>query len=221
MEAANAVHQARSVLRMILSHLTSIQLTWVDLELELPLSLTSYVLQAYDIFPLSDILPKQSSLLLTDTSHNPPLPLALRIGDANLDGFPDILAVVVGNPSTNRMPVLLFNVHKSLRASSSSSMNANTHRSFEQNSYLQRSLGLDTRISMNTTGDVLVEHSVPDKSPRRAFRAVKDGAGPLHDITDARGVAFLDLDEDVSFHDSSKSAVDQRLVDTPTIRRAR
>ncbi|KAF8602747.1 hypothetical protein BDV93DRAFT_494396 [Ceratobasidium sp. AG-I] len=151
---------------------------------------------AYDIFPLSDILPKQSSLLLTDTSHNPPLPLPLHIGDANLDGFPDILAVAVGNPSTNRVPVLLFNVHKSLGASSSSSTKLNLQRSLEQNTNLQRSLGLDTRIPRNTTGEALTVSSTAAKSPRRTFRAVKDGAGPLHDITDARGVAFLDLDED-------------------------
>lgn len=108
--------------------------------------------------------------------------------------------MAVGNPSTNRVPVLLFNVHKSLGASSS---NANVQRSFEQHENSQRSLGLETRIPRNATGDILAEASTAAKSPRRTFKAVKDGAEPLHEITDARGVTFLDLDEDVSCHDSA------------------
>lgn len=106
--------------------------------------------------------------------------------------------MAVGNPSTNRVPVLLFNVDKSLGAGASSSMKANAGRSLEQNANLQRSLELDTRIPKNVTGNVLTGSTVAAGGPRRTFRAVKDGAGPLHEITDARGVAFLDLDEDVS-----------------------
>lgn len=56
--------------------------------------------QSFSSIPLSSIIPQVSSLLLFDTSHNPHLPLPLRIGDYNLDGFPDILAVVATSSST-------------------------------------------------------------------------------------------------------------------------
>ncbi|KAG8727135.1 hypothetical protein FRC11_013845, partial [Ceratobasidium sp. 423] len=65
---------------------------------------------AYSIIPLSSVVPNHDSLLLTDTSHNPPLPISLHIGDANLDGFPDILAVTVGEAGVERVPVLLLSV---------------------------------------------------------------------------------------------------------------
>jgi integrin alpha FG-GAP repeat containing protein 1 len=62
---------------------------------------------AYVRFPVSSILPS-SSLLVYDTSSVPPLPIPLKLGDADLDGFPDMLAISVqGHDYT---PRLLYSV---------------------------------------------------------------------------------------------------------------
>ncbi|TFY59525.1 hypothetical protein EVJ58_g5711 [Rhodofomes roseus] len=45
--------------------------------------------------PLEDIFPSKPSLLVMDTTQSPALPVSLKLGDANQDGFPDILAIVV------------------------------------------------------------------------------------------------------------------------------
>ncbi|KAH9934948.1 uncharacterized protein B0H18DRAFT_1182116 [Fomitopsis serialis] len=45
--------------------------------------------------PLSDIFPSNPSLLVMDVTQSPPLPVPLKLGDANQDGFPDILAIIV------------------------------------------------------------------------------------------------------------------------------
>ncbi|KAG6899532.1 hypothetical protein C0993_009348 [Termitomyces sp. T159_Od127] len=44
-------------------------------------------------FPLSALFPDSPSLLALDTTYTPPIPLSLKLGDANLDGFPDILLI--------------------------------------------------------------------------------------------------------------------------------
>ncbi|THH31537.1 hypothetical protein EUX98_g2653 [Antrodiella citrinella] len=64
--------------------------------------------------PISDIFPFRQGaptphLLVTDTSHNPPLPLPIRIGDANQDGFPDILAILASG--NDRTPQMAYSVH--------------------------------------------------------------------------------------------------------------
>ncbi|KAG6917026.1 hypothetical protein DXG01_004152 [Tephrocybe rancida] len=48
------------------------------------------------------------SLLATDTSHTPPLPLPFNLGDANLDGFPDLLLII--GSGKDRIPSLIFSV---------------------------------------------------------------------------------------------------------------
>ena len=59
-------------------------------------------------FPVSKILPADSSLLVLDTTYNPPLPIPLKLGDANLDGFPDLLLIAASGKS--RTPKLLWSV---------------------------------------------------------------------------------------------------------------
>ncbi|KAF5324887.1 hypothetical protein D9611_004159 [Ephemerocybe angulata] len=59
-------------------------------------------------FPVSSFLPKDASLLVLDTSHSPPLPIPLKLGDANLDGFPDIL--LISATGKVRTPKLLWSV---------------------------------------------------------------------------------------------------------------
>ncbi|KAG8716700.1 hypothetical protein FRC09_015339, partial [Ceratobasidium sp. 395] len=141
---------------------------------------------AYSVLRLADILPQQTSLLLADTSHTPPLPLPLRLGDANSDGFPDILAVVVERAGVDRVPVLLYNL-PGKHGTSSSLMSA-----------VRRSLGEDVQgllVVRNVTSGIETRAAVKGVG-RRTFKPVKSGAEVLSEITDARGVAFLDLDED-------------------------
>lgn len=59
-------------------------------------------------FPVSSFLPKDWSLLVLDTTHNPPLPVPLKLGDANLDGFPDILLIAAHGKT--HTPKLLWSV---------------------------------------------------------------------------------------------------------------
>ncbi|KAG8790454.1 hypothetical protein FRC12_011834 [Ceratobasidium sp. 428] len=136
---------------------------------------------AYSVLRLADILPQQTSLLLADTSHTPPLPLPLRLGDANSDGFPDILAVVVERAGVDRVPVLLYNL-PGKHGTSSSSLGKDVQRLFMARNVTSES-EVGTRAAAKGVG-------------RRTFKPVKSGAEVLGEITDARGVAFLDLDED-------------------------
>jgi len=92
-----------------------------------------------------------------DTSYTPPIPLPLKLGDANLDGFPDFLAII-GSPSKHdRTPKLFLSVE------------------------------------CGTAGAV----GCSGGKGRRGWTQVKKGVESLDAIKDARGVAFLDLDEDV------------------------
>jgi integrin alpha FG-GAP repeat containing protein 1 len=45
--------------------------------------------EAFVRFPVSSIFPS-TSLLVYDASFTPPLPIPLKLGDADLDGFPDM-----------------------------------------------------------------------------------------------------------------------------------
>lgn len=51
-----------------------------------------------------------SSLLLFDVTFTPPIMLGLKPGDADLDGFPDLLVVVVDGHGDVYTPRLLWNV---------------------------------------------------------------------------------------------------------------
>ncbi|KAG8784926.1 hypothetical protein FRC12_018139 [Ceratobasidium sp. 428] len=139
---------------------------------------------AYSVLRLADILPQQTSLLLADISHTPPLPLPLRLGDANSDGYPDILAVVVERAGVDRIPVLLYNLPGKHGPGASSSLTS--------------SLGEDMQgllMARNVTSEIGTRAAAKGVG-RRTFKPVKSGAEVLSEITDARGVAFLDLDED-------------------------
>lgn len=59
--------------------------------------------------PVADIFPGNSpSLLVLDTSQSPAVPVPLKLGDANQDGFPDILAIVTTGTGSSaaRIPQL-------------------------------------------------------------------------------------------------------------------
>ncbi|KAG5717871.1 T-cell immunomodulatory protein [Termitomyces sp. T112] len=57
-------------------------------------------------FPLSALFSDSPSLLALDTTQTPPIPLSLKLGDANLDGFPDILLIT--GSGKDRIPRLIF-----------------------------------------------------------------------------------------------------------------
>ncbi|KAI0373228.1 hypothetical protein BV20DRAFT_938200 [Pilatotrama ljubarskyi] len=73
---------------------------------------------AFVRIPLSDVFPPPSgsstspSLLVMDTSQSPPVPIPIRLGDVNQDGFPDLLAIVVtgSGPHRTRTPNLVLSV---------------------------------------------------------------------------------------------------------------
>lgn len=96
---------------------------------------------------------------MSDITHNPPLPVAFRVGDLNLDGYPDIIAIGVSE-SGNRTPYILNSV----------------------------------QCSHNIAG------CGPGTKGRRGFQIATKGTEIMKHVIDARGVAVMDLDEDVSFN---------------------
>ena len=68
---------------------------------------------------LTSLFPSSPYLLMNDTTHDPPIPLPIRVGDFSLDGFPDIIPIIASAPtggvlgvgaSINRTPYLLTSV---------------------------------------------------------------------------------------------------------------
>ena len=92
---------------------------------------------------LAHLTGSSGNLLLRDDTFSPPIPVPLRIGDMNLDGFPDILAIVAQKDGSHVPKVLLS--------------------------------------KSGTT-----------------FELVRDNVEALDAIKDARAIAVVDLDEDVS-----------------------
>lgn len=61
--------------------------------------------------PIKTLIPNgKQSLKLFDTSLQPSIPIPLRIGDFNLDGFPDILGVIYNETSQDSQAVLFENI---------------------------------------------------------------------------------------------------------------
>ena len=83
--------------------------------------------------------------------------MPIKLGDANLDGFPDLLLIVFNPSDLSQTPKLLFS------------------------EACTKGLG---GCDKNGEG-------------RRGFRLVTNGAEPLEAVQDARGVSFLDIDDDV------------------------
>lgn len=119
------------------------------------LVVTRRYIQAFTHLPLSTIFHgKSTSLLLYDMTATPPIPIPLRIGDVDLDGFPDLLPIIAYDDGS-ATPELLISIACTKGAPGCLGARG---RTFE--------------------------------------RLVKDVV-PLGHIKDARGVAFLDLDDDV------------------------
>ncbi|KAI0093714.1 hypothetical protein BDY19DRAFT_881949 [Irpex rosettiformis] len=67
--------------------------------------------------PISTLFPSSSSnsasfLLVLDTSQTPPVPIPIKLGDVNQDGFPDILAILASGTGSrsDKTPRLAFSV---------------------------------------------------------------------------------------------------------------
>nr|GAT59367.1 predicted protein [Mycena chlorophos] len=101
--------------------------------------------------PFSSLFPS-SSLLVSDTTQTPSIPLPLHLGDTNLDGFPDLLVIVATNQ--DRTPRLVVSAP--------------------------------------------CGHGVVGCVRGRGWSVATKDTETLNLITDARGVAFLDMDEDGS-----------------------
>ncbi|KAF7294648.1 hypothetical protein MIND_01001600 [Mycena indigotica] len=98
---------------------------------------------------LQSLLPG-SSLLVTDVTQTPSVPIPLKLGDTNLDGFPDLLFIAVsGQDHTPKMVI-------------------------------------STPCGSGVVGC----------NRGHGWSVVKKGTEALDAIKDARGVAFLDIDED-------------------------
>ncbi|KAF8968304.1 hypothetical protein BDZ97DRAFT_1655046 [Flammula alnicola] len=63
---------------------------------------------AFVRFPISSLFPSTASLVVQDTTFYPPVPMPLKLGDVNLDGFPDLLAITVSGK--DRTPNLVYSV---------------------------------------------------------------------------------------------------------------
>ena len=114
-----------------------------------------------DSFDLAELSPDQSnSLQFYDVTANPPVPIPIRIGDLDLDGFPDLIPIVVQKQdSSSTTPILLFSV--------------------------------PCRKAMSGC--------YGRKEPAgRGYKMMMKNTKELYNIKDARGIALLDLDEDVS-----------------------
>ncbi|KAF5372918.1 hypothetical protein D9758_001485 [Tetrapyrgos nigripes] len=112
---------------------------------------------AFVRIPLSTIIPGSPapSLLVQDTTFTPPIPLSIKLGDANLDGFPDLFFVV--STSRGNTPKLVYSVPCGQGVPG---------------------------CAANGTG-------------RRGWQVVGNkGTESLEAVKDARGVAFIDMDED-------------------------
>jgi len=115
-------------------------------------------MQTFVRIPLSSILPQSPSpsLLVQDTTFSPAIPLSLKLGDANLDGFPDLFFIV--STSAGTTPKLVYSVP----------------------------------CGRGVPG------CAADGGGKRGWQVVgSKGTESLEAVKDARGVAFIDMDEDV------------------------
>ena len=121
--------------------------------------------------PLSSILPsKGDPQLLLHVPGNPSIPLLLRPGDYNLDGFPD----------------LLFTIHNSTAAPGGGLVSSS------------RKAGHQVRILANVACSKNTPGCEKGKGGRGFEVGQGKGWEVLDNIWDASGASWLDLDEDVS-----------------------
>ncbi|KAJ7168406.1 hypothetical protein C8R43DRAFT_984269 [Mycena crocata] len=107
---------------------------------------------AYVRVPIDSLFPG-ASLVVLDTTQVPQLPIPLKLGDANLDGFPDLLVITASGQ--DHVPKMLFSVPCG-------------------------------------SGAIGCGHG----HGKRGWSVATKGTETLDAVKDARGVSFLDMDED-------------------------
>ncbi|KIM30943.1 hypothetical protein M408DRAFT_21755 [Serendipita vermifera MAFF 305830] len=153
-----------------------------DPNFKFDLSETSEIMMSIPVITLlrySSTLPetKTTSLLMYDTTHNPPLPLPLKLGDADLDGFPEILFISV-TPDDARVPKLAWNIGCTVNEPGCPPQQLQV----ERDDVAPPSKPVKSGSGVGGRGFVIAS-AVGDASVLATFR-------------DARSVSFLDLDED-------------------------
>ena len=137
------------------------------------------------LFPTSNPKP---SILVRDTTSSPPIPLALKLGDANLDGFPDVLFVSAQPSNKEYTPTLAISVgcddSSTSRLVGDGASPAQELNAASPGKAKNEEVGPDAGCTTDGQG-------------RRGFRVLQKGVAPMKQIVDARGVSFIDIDEDV------------------------
>ncbi|TDL28289.1 hypothetical protein BD410DRAFT_737497, partial [Rickenella mellea] len=157
---------------------------------------------ALTTIPISSLIPPTStsssaaSLLVFDTTTSPPLPLPIKLGDINMDGFPDILFIAASAPHGGFLGI---GDHVDTRAVLAESIGcAGGVSGMSAVSGVGAILGasgmLGGESGMGKRKVAAVECT--EGGGRRGFEVVKKGAALLSQIKDARGAAFIDIDED-------------------------
>jgi integrin alpha FG-GAP repeat containing protein 1 len=129
--------------------------------------------------------------LIYDTTHQHPLPLPIKIGDTDLDGFPDLLFIVV-TKDDKRVPKLAWNVRCGLGEPGCPAIQSqSTIKRFKEDT---KKLFMSNLI-WRDDDDAAVEET---KIGGRGFVVAGSGgdASVLSTFNDARSVSFLDIDED-------------------------
>jgi integrin alpha FG-GAP repeat containing protein 1 len=125
-----------------------------------------------------------------DTTHTPPLPLPIKIGDGDLDGFPDLLFIVV-TKDDKRVPKLAWSVRCGTGEPGCPAI--------QSQSSIKRFKEGTKRLFMSNLIRRDDDAAVVDKKiGGRGFVVASSGgdASVLATFNDARSVSFLDIDED-------------------------
>lgn len=140
------------------------------------------------LFPTSS---PQPSILVRDTSTSPSIPLALKLGDVNLDGFPDILLISALSSAHEYSPTLAISVGCGGGSGGSLVGDGASPAGSDRGA---QSEGVKAKIAKPDAG------CDENGQGKRGFRVLEKGASALRRVVDARGAAFIDIDEDVSFN---------------------
>jgi len=136
-------------------------------------------MKSFTSIPVSDLFPGTTAILFAEpksTSSGNPALIPLRIGDFDIDGFPDILTLIVNNTAAPPDGGIFGG---------------------------GRSPGIQVKILQNAPcgkRDVACQDG-KHRVKRRQFKpVVESGIETLDSIWDARNAAWFDVGEDVSSH---------------------
>ena len=135
------------------------------------------LIQSFTTIPIASLFPGTTSLLFSEpkaSTSKTAAHMPLRIGDYNIDGFPDVLALVPNNTAAPPSGGIFGG---------------------------GRNPGVQVRILKNVAcgkKDAACQNG-RYKAQRRHFRVAEEaGLDSLYDVWDAKDAAWLDVGEDVS-----------------------